>query len=78
MGQVARLQEEQSAMEDAQVGGARHAARPGLQGDARHQASRLDAALGEVRRRSLAGAEAALAMQQLQVQAQHESTLREE
>ncbi len=70
--QVARLQEERSAAEDAQVDGGRHAARPGLLRDAAHQASRLEAALGEVRRRSLAGAEAAGVMQQLQVRDQHE------
>ena len=71
--QVVLMQEEILAAEEAQVGellnilaSARNAVR---------QASKLDAALGEVRRRSLAGAESAAVLQQLQVHAAYDSCL---
>ena len=40
-----------------------------------HQGNKLDAVLGEVRRRSLAGAETAAVLQQLQVQLENASLL---
>lgn len=71
--QVVLMQQEILAAEEAQVGELLIILATAC--NAVRQASKLDAALGEVRRRSLAGAESAAVLQQLQVHAAYDSRL---